>query len=73
MSKIHKILFVCLGNICRSPAAQGVFQSIVDRNGRADDFMVDSAGTYSADAGALPIHRRLSPGCRALLIIGCPR
>ena len=57
MSKIHKILFVCLGNICRSPAAQGVFQSIVDRNGRADEFMVDSAGTYSGHRGQLPDRR----------------
>ena len=49
-NKIHKILFVCLGNICRSPAAQGVFQSIVDSRGRADEFLVDSAGTMRAAA-----------------------
>ena len=56
-NKIHKILFVCLGNICRSPAAQGVFQSIVDSRGRADEFLVDSAGTYSGHRGQLPDKR----------------
>ena len=50
----YKILFVCLGNICRSPAAQGVLQSIVDRDGRQEDFMIDSAGTYSGHQGDLP-------------------
>lgn len=53
----HKILFVCLGNICRSPAAQGIFQAIVDRNGRSRDFFVDSAGTYSGHQGELPDKR----------------
>ena len=43
--KPYKILFVCLGNICRSPAAPGVLQSIIDRAGRAGEFLVDSAGT----------------------------
>lgn len=53
----HKIIFVCLGNICRSPAAQGVFQSIVDRDGRTVEFEVDSAGTYSGHQGQLPDRR----------------
>ena len=39
----YKVLFVCLGNICRSPAAQGAFQAIVDKNNAADRFYVDSA------------------------------
>lgn len=55
--KPYKILFVCLGNICRSPAAQGVLQSIIDRAGRAGEFLVDSAGTYSGHQGDLPDRR----------------
>lgn len=53
MEKI-KILFVCLGNICRSPAAQGVMQSLVDENGLSAFFEIDSAGTYSGHQGQLP-------------------
>lgn len=41
-----KVLFVCLGNICRSPAAEGVFKHIVEREGLTDKFFIDSAGTF---------------------------
>lgn len=40
-----KVLFVCLGNICRSPAAEGCFLELVAREGLQDVFVVDSAGT----------------------------
>ena len=60
----HKILFVCLGNICRSPAAQGVFQSIVDSEGAAAGFEVDSAGTYSGHQGQLPDRRMREAAAR---------
>lgn len=40
-----RILFVCLGNICRSPAAEGVFQHLLTEAGLADQFVLDSAGT----------------------------
>lgn len=49
-----RILFVCLGNICRSPAAQGVMQSIVDARGLTGRFQLDSAGLYAGHAGELP-------------------
>lgn len=52
-----KILFVCLGNICRSPAAQGVMQRIIDQNNKTDNFYLDSAGLYGGHAGDLPDHR----------------
>lgn len=42
--KQHKILFVCLGNICRSPSAEAVFRSFVEQRGEADRFIIDSAG-----------------------------
>lgn len=49
-----KILFVCLGNICRSPAAEGVLQRLVEKRGMAHRFEIDSAGTYSGHQGQLP-------------------
>ena len=52
-----KILFVCLGNICRSPAAQGVMQRMIDERGLASQFYLDSAGTYGGHAGELPDRR----------------
>jgi protein-tyrosine phosphatase len=39
------VLFVCLGNICRSPAAEGVFLHLLAREGLENSFLVDSAGT----------------------------
>lgn len=49
-----KILFVCLGNICRSPAAEEIFRSKVKEKGFSDLFDIDSAGTYGGHAGDLP-------------------
>lgn len=40
-----RVLFVCLGNICRSPAAEGVFLDLLAREGLEEAFVVDSAGT----------------------------
>lgn len=51
------ILFVCLGNICRSPAAQGVMEKLVEERGVADRFFIDSAGLYGGHAGDLPDQR----------------
>jgi protein-tyrosine phosphatase len=45
------VLFVCLGNICRSPMAEGVFQHLVDEAGLSDRIQVDSAGTGSWHVG----------------------
>jgi protein-tyrosine phosphatase len=43
--KPFSVLFVCLGNICRSPAAEGVFTDIVEKRGLDSEFKIDSAGT----------------------------
>ena len=51
--KKQKILFVCLGNICRSPAAEGVMQKYVDEQGLSDQIFLDSAGTGGWHAGQL--------------------
>ena len=53
MSK-KKILFVCLGNICRSPMAEGVFRRLVEENGLEDAFEIDSAGLISVHQGEMP-------------------
>lgn len=45
------VLFVCLGNICRSPAGEGVFRRYVERQGCADRFRIDSAGTADYHSG----------------------
>lgn len=55
--KQYKVLFVCLGNICRSPAAQGVMQHIIDERGLSQYFFLDSAGTYGGHAGSGPDRR----------------
>ena len=47
----QRILFVCLGNICRSPAAEAMLQMLVERNGLADRVVIDSAGTYGGHSG----------------------
>ena len=54
---MKKILFVCLGNICRSPAAQGIMQTFIDNQGLQNDFELDSAGLYGGHAGELPDSR----------------
>ena len=48
-----KILFVCLGNICRSPVAEGVFKDLVEQNGLAHIIQCDSAGTAAYHIGSL--------------------
>lgn len=53
----YKVLFICLGNICRSPAAHGIFESIVEKNHDSELFEVDSAGLYSGHQGQLPDRR----------------
>ncbi|HEU0053291.1 MAG TPA: low molecular weight protein-tyrosine-phosphatase [Longimicrobium sp.] len=52
-----RVLFVCLGNICRSPLAEAVFRHEVERRGLADRFEIDSAGTSGYHRGAPPDRR----------------
>ena len=56
MKKIA-LLFICLGNICRSPAAQAVMQRDVDSAGMTDNFLIDSAGIGNWHVGQLPDRR----------------
>jgi protein-tyrosine phosphatase len=49
-----KVLFVCMGNICRSPTAHGVFQSLVDAECLDEKILIDSAGLVSFHVGNSP-------------------
>ncbi|MGQ9642869.1 MAG: low molecular weight protein-tyrosine-phosphatase [Ignavibacterium sp.] len=54
-----KILFVCMGNICRSPAAEGVMKVLVNQNGMKNKFFIDSAGTIDYHEGEPPDPRMI--------------
>lgn len=49
-----KVLFVCLGNICRSPTAEGVFRKLVESEGLLKKIEIDSAGTHAYHVGETP-------------------
>lgn len=59
-----KILFICLGNICRSPAAEGVMRELVHHAGRDDEFEIDSAGIGGWHVGQLPDNRMRNHGAQ---------
>ena len=50
----HRVLFICLGNICRSPMAEGVFRRVVEEEGLVDRFEIDSAGLGDWHVGQAP-------------------
>ena len=56
MKKIS-IIFVCTGNICRSPTAEAIFKRKIDQMDLTDFFLVDSAGTHGYHVGQSPDHR----------------
>lgn len=49
---MKRVLFVCMGNICRSPAAEGVFRKVVADRGLHDRITIDSAGTIGYHSGS---------------------
>jgi protein-tyrosine phosphatase len=54
-----KVLMICMGNICRSPLAHGVFEALVNDAGLAEKIHVDSAGTHFYHVGCLPDERSI--------------
>lgn len=54
------LLFVCMGNICRSPAAEGVMRALVEKEGLGEQVIIRSAGTGGWHAGKLPDQRMRS-------------
>ena len=56
MEKV-KVLFVCMGNICRSPTTQGVFEAQVNSQQLTDGILIDSAGTHAYHVGNPPDRR----------------
>ena len=54
-SKVIKVLFVCLGNICRSPMAEFLFKDMVKKKNLENKFLIESAGTSSEEEGN-PVH-----------------
>jgi len=52
--KKHRLLFICLGNICRSPMAEGAFRRVADEAGVLDRFEIDSAGLGDWHVGQAP-------------------
>ena len=71
---MKKILFLCMGNICRSPASHCVFQHLVDQAGLSDQFEIESAGTIGFHVGSPPDSRmQHSMRTRNIPIIGRSR
>ncbi len=61
-----RVLFVCMGNICRSPTAEGVFRRLVDQHewSRTLPFEIDSAGTHDYHVGEPPDRRAIAAAAR---------
>lgn len=67
------VLFVCMGNICRSPTAQGVFGKLITEEGLRDRILIDSAGTIDYHAGDPPDPRAQEAALRYGIDISAQR
>ena len=61
---IKSILFVCLGNICRSPLAEGVLRAVLAERGKGHDIVLDSAATSGWEVGSAPDPRSIEIAAR---------
>ncbi|MBE9034829.1 low molecular weight protein-tyrosine-phosphatase [aff. Roholtiella sp. LEGE 12411] len=64
----YKLLFVCLGNICRSPSAENIMNHLIEQAGLSDRIFCDSAGTSSYHIGSPPDQRMSAAAAKKLLI-----
>lgn len=64
MDKKVSVLFVCMGNICRSPTAESVFRKLVSDADLLDEIDIDSAGTHAYHSGEPPDHRARAAAAR---------
>src|SRR3569623_2756685 len=71
--RMVKVLFVCMGNICRSPAAQGMFERLVEQTGLMQHIEVDSAGTHAYHVGHAPDPRAQASALRRGIDISVQR
>ncbi len=70
----YKLLFVCLGNICRSPSAENIMNYLIQERGLEGKIICDSAGTSSYHIGASPDRRmQAAAGRRGIKLIGQAR
>ncbi|CAN1208941.1 low molecular weight protein-tyrosine-phosphatase [Tumidithrix helvetica PCC 7403] len=70
----QKLLFVCLGNICRSPSAENIMNHLVEKAGLSDRITCDSAGTAGYHVGAMPDRRmNVAAQKRGLTLVGSAR
>ncbi len=69
-----RLLFVCLGNICRSPTAEGIMRDLVEQEGMQEEVEVDSAGTGSWHVGSAPDERASAAAqARGVVLAGAAR
>ncbi|QYO64325.1 hypothetical protein [Leptolyngbya sp. 7M] len=64
MALPYKLLFVCLGNICRSPSAEGIMNHLIRQRGLEGQIICDSAGTSSYHVGSPPDRRMTAAAAR---------
>jgi protein-tyrosine phosphatase len=68
-----RVLFVCMGNICRSPTAQGVFAHLVESQGLTSLIQIDSAGTHAYHVGEPPDVRATQAAKKRNIELGSQR
>lgn len=73
-SNPYKLLFVCLGNICRSPSAENIMNYLIEQRGLQDQIVCDSAGTSSYHIGSPPDRRMTAAASkRGIMLRGSAR
>ena len=65
----HRVLFVCMGNICRSPTAEAVFRHLLASEGGGLEVVVDSAGTHAYHVGEPPDGRSMEAARRRGIVM----